>query len=36
VTAAIDLGLYLVDWLWGEEARQRVADTMEYRSYEPV
>ena len=36
VSSALDLGLYLVDWLWGEEARERVADTMEYRSYEPA
>ena len=31
VTASLDLGLYLVDWLWGEDARDRIADVMEYR-----
>jgi transcriptional regulator GlxA family with amidase domain len=36
VASALDLGLYLVDWLWGEEARERIADTMEYRGYQPV
>ena len=36
VSSALDLGLYLVDWLWGEDARERIADTMEYRSYQPV
>ena len=36
MTSALDLGMYLVDWLWGEDARARVADTMEYRGYEPV
>jgi cyclohexyl-isocyanide hydratase len=36
VTSALDLGLYLVDWLWGEEARERIATVMEYRAYQPV
>ena len=36
VSSALDLGLYLVDWLWGEDARERIADTMEYRAYQPA
>ena len=36
VTSALDLGLYLVDWLWGEDARERIATVMEYRAYQPV
>lgn len=36
VSSALDLGLYLVDWLWGEEARERIATVMEYRAYESV
>ena len=35
VASALDLGLYLVDWLWGEEARRRIAGVMEYRDYHP-
>jgi putative intracellular protease/amidase len=30
VTSAIDLGLFLVDWLYGDEARARIAARMEY------
>jgi cyclohexyl-isocyanide hydratase len=30
VTAAIDLGLYLVEWLAGNEARKRIAKQMDY------
>ena len=30
VTAAIDLGLYLVEWLAGYEARKRIAKQMDY------
>lgn len=33
VASALDLGLYLVEWLWGEEARRRVATVMEYDAY---
>ena len=36
VTSALDLGLYLVDWLWGAEARERIATVMEYRAYQPA
>lgn len=36
VASALDLGLYLVEWLWGEEARSRIATVMEYRAYRPV
>jgi transcriptional regulator GlxA family with amidase domain len=36
VTAALDLGLYLVDWLWGEEARDRIAAVMEYPAPQPA
>ena len=36
VTSALDLGLYLVDWLWGEDARERIATVMEYRAYQPA
>jgi len=31
VTSSLDLGLHLVERYWGAEARERVADTMEYR-----
>ncbi len=30
VTSAMDLGLFLVDWLYGDEARARIAARMEY------
>ena len=30
VTAAIDLGLALVGWLYGDDARARIAARMEY------
>ncbi|MDQ6751044.1 MAG: DJ-1/PfpI family protein [Actinomycetota bacterium] len=33
VASALDLGLYLVEWLWGEEARVRIAAVMEYTAY---
>lgn len=36
VTSALDLGLYLVEWLWGEEARHRIATVMEYTAYRTV
>ena len=36
VASALDLGLYLVEWLWGEEARRRIAGVMEYRGYQPT
>jgi cyclohexyl-isocyanide hydratase len=35
VASALDLGLYLVDWLWGEAARARIATVMEYTAYQP-
>jgi cyclohexyl-isocyanide hydratase len=31
VTSALDLGLHLVERYWGDEARARVAEVMEYR-----
>jgi cyclohexyl-isocyanide hydratase len=36
VTSALDLGLYLVEWLWSKEARERIAAVMEYNAYAPV
>jgi cyclohexyl-isocyanide hydratase len=33
VASSLDLGLYLVEWLWGEEARTRIATVMEYGAY---
>lgn len=33
VASSLDLGLYLVEWLWGEEARTRIATVMEYDAY---
>ena len=30
VTSGIDLGLYLVGWLYGDDARARIAARMEY------
>ena len=36
VASSLDLGLYLVERLWGEEARQRVAAVMEYTAYRAV
>lgn len=33
VASSLDLGLYLVERLWGAEARERVAGVMEYRGY---
>jgi cyclohexyl-isocyanide hydratase len=32
VTSSIDIGLHLVERFWGEDARARIADVMEYRS----
>jgi cyclohexyl-isocyanide hydratase len=32
VTSALDLGLFLIEWLYGDEARARVAARMEYPS----
>ena len=36
VTSSLDLGLYLVERWWGAEARERVADVMAYRGYDPA
>ena len=36
VSAAIDLGLYLCERLAGAEARERIAEQMEYRHYDPA
>ena len=36
VTAAIDLGLYLCERLAGAEARERIAEQMEYPHYDPA
>lgn len=36
VASSLDLGLYLVERFWGEEARERVAGVMEYRGYTGV
>ena len=33
VSSALDLGLYLVERFWGEWARQRIAQQMEYLAY---
>lgn len=33
VSAALDLGLYLVERFWGKEARERIARQMEYPGY---
>jgi cyclohexyl-isocyanide hydratase len=33
VASALDLGLYLVQRFYGEEARERIAAQMEYRAY---
>jgi cyclohexyl-isocyanide hydratase len=35
VSSALDLGLYLVERFWGEDARTRIATQMEYRAYAP-
>ena len=32
VTSAMDLGLAIVEWLYGDEARARIAARMEYPS----
>jgi transcriptional regulator GlxA family with amidase domain len=34
VTSALDLGLYLVERFWGEKARERIGQQMEYRAYD--
>jgi transcriptional regulator GlxA family with amidase domain len=36
VASALDLGLYLVEKFWGQQARERVATQMEYRAYSAV
>lgn len=36
VASSLDLGLYLVERFWGVEARERVAEVMEYRGYSAV
>ncbi|MBI4592805.1 MAG: DJ-1/PfpI family protein [Candidatus Rokubacteria bacterium] len=36
VSAALDLGLYLVEKFWGAAAREKIAAQMEYRGYSPV
>ncbi len=36
VSAAIDLGLYLCERLAGAAARERIAEQMEYRHYDPA
>ena len=33
VSSALDLGLYLVKRFWGEKARERIAQQMEYGTY---
>lgn len=33
VASALDLGLYLVERFWGEKARERITQQMEYRAY---
>lgn len=33
VSSALDLGLYLVERFWGEKARERISQQMEYRAY---
>jgi len=34
VASALDLGLYLVERFWGEKARERISQQMEYRAYD--
>ncbi len=36
VASSLDLGLYLVEKHWGQEARARIAAQMEYRAYIPA
>lgn len=36
VASSLDLGLFLVERWWGEQARERVADVMAYRGYDPA
>lgn len=36
VTSSLDLGLFLVERWWGGQARERVADVMAYRGYDPA
>lgn len=33
VSSSLDLGLYLVESYWGAEARERIAEVMEYTGY---
>jgi len=35
VSSALDLGLYLIERFWGEPARVRIAQQMEYLAYRP-
>ena len=34
VASALDLGLYLVERFWGEKARERISQQMEYGAYD--
>ena len=34
VSSALDLGLYLVERFWGEKARERISEQMEYRAWD--
>ena len=36
VTSSLDLGLYIVERWWGVQARERIADVMAYRGYDPT